>query len=105
VKYFDFVDEKGTFTYLTKASTVYSSNIEGNSIDLNSFMNYESSKEKLKTGKEIKETEKLISAYKLAQRSSLSKEKSLKSRPLARKMVFSRKTRETVLGNPLRRIL
>jgi Fic family protein len=78
VKYFDFSDEKGTLAYLTKASAVYSSNIEGNSIDLNSFMNYELSKEKFKTGKEVKEIEELISAYELAQNNSLSEENLLK---------------------------
>lgn len=71
VKYFDFSDDKGTFDYLTKASAVYSSNIEGNSVDLNSFMNYELSKEKFKTGKEIEEIEELISAYNFAQNQPL----------------------------------
>lgn len=71
VKCFDFSDDKGTFDYLTKASAVYSSNIEGNSVDLNSFMNYELSKEKFKTGKEIEEIEELISAYNFAQNQPL----------------------------------
>ena len=47
IEKFDFSENKGGFDYLTKASAVYSSNIEGNSIDLNSFMNYELSKEKI----------------------------------------------------------
>jgi len=34
---FNFSESKSNFDYLTKASTVYSSNIEGNSIDLNSY--------------------------------------------------------------------
>lgn len=38
---FDFSENRGKFDYLTKSSAVYSSNIEGNSIDLNSYMNYE----------------------------------------------------------------
>lgn len=38
---FDFSESKAGFDYITKASAVYSSNIEGNSIDLNSYMNYE----------------------------------------------------------------
>lgn len=78
VEYFDFSDHKGTFDYLTKASAVYSSNIEGNSVDLNSFMNYELSKEKFKTGKEIEEIEGLISAYEFAQNNSLSEANLLK---------------------------
>ena len=41
IENFNFSKGNGNFEYLTKASAVYSSNIEGNSIDLNSFMNYE----------------------------------------------------------------
>lgn len=66
IKNFDFSDQRGDFEYLIKSSAVYSSNIEGNSIDLNSFMNYELSKEKFKPGKEIKEIEDLIEAYDFA---------------------------------------
>ncbi len=71
VAIFDFSNNKSEFEYLTKASAIYSSNIEGNSIDLNSFMNYEFSKEKFKAGKEIKEIEDLIEAYGFAQNNSL----------------------------------
>ena len=41
IKDFDFSENRGGFEYLTKSSAVYSSNIEGNSIDLNSYMNYD----------------------------------------------------------------
>ncbi|MCF6271413.1 MAG: Fic family protein [Melioribacteraceae bacterium] len=68
---FNFSQENGDFEYLTKASAVFSSNIEGNSIDLNSFMNYELNKGKFKTGKEIDEIENLITAYNFAQTNSL----------------------------------
>ncbi|MEN8227363.1 MAG: hypothetical protein ABFS38_04350 [Bacteroidota bacterium] len=34
IRGFDFTDTKGEFEYLTKASAIYSSNIEGNSINL-----------------------------------------------------------------------
>ncbi len=71
IEVFDFSDASGKFDYLTKASAVYSSNIEGNSIDLNSFMNYELNKNKLKVGKEIEEIENLISSYNFAQNNSL----------------------------------
>ena len=57
ISHFDFSEQKGGFDYLTKASAVFSSNIEGNSIDLNSYMNYELSKENFKVGKEIEEIE------------------------------------------------
>ena len=68
---FDFTINRGGFEYLTKASAVYSSNIEGNSIDLNSYMNYELNKQKFKVGKEIKEIEDLIKAYEFAQNNNL----------------------------------
>ena len=68
---FDFSENKGGFDYLTKASAVYSSNIEGNSIDLNSYMNYELSKKKFKAGKEIEEIENLIESYEFAQNNKL----------------------------------
>ena len=72
IENFDFSEDNGGFEYLTKASAVYSSNIEGNRIDLNSYMNYELSKEKFKIGKEIEEIEDLIEAYGFAQNNKLS---------------------------------
>lgn len=71
IKNFDFSDNSGEFEYLTKSSAVYSSNIEGNSIDLNSYMNYEMNKDKFKVGKEIEEIEDLIEAYSFAQNNRL----------------------------------
>lgn len=71
IKDFDFSENGGGFKYLTKSSAVYSSNIEGNSIDLNSFMNYEMNKDKFKTGKEIAEIEDLIKSYEFAQTNRL----------------------------------
>ena len=68
---FDFSENRGEFEYLTKSSAVYSSNIEGNSIDLNSYMNYAMNKDKFKAGKEIKEIEDLIEAYEFAQNNKL----------------------------------
>lgn len=74
IQNYDFSESEGGIDYLTKSSAVYSSNIEGNSIDLNSFMNYELNKEKFKPGKEIEEIEDLIEAYEFAQKNSLTEE-------------------------------
>lgn len=74
VAQFDFSEKNGGFEYLTKASAVYSSNIEGNSVDLNSYMNYELTEKKCQPGKEIKEIEHLITAYGLAQENRLTEE-------------------------------
>ena len=71
IENYDFSEDNGEFEYLTKASAVYSSNIEGNSIDLNSYMNYELNKEKFKVGKEVEEIEDLIEAYGFAQSNKL----------------------------------
>lgn len=67
----DFLKDKVSFEYLTKSSAVFSSNIEGNSIDLNSYMNYEMNKDKFKAGKEIEEIENLIKGYEFAQNNQL----------------------------------
>ena len=74
IKDFDFSENRGGFEYLTKSSAVYSSNIEGNSIDLNSYMNYEMNKDKFKVGQEIEEIEDLIEAYGFAQNNKLNEE-------------------------------
>ena len=71
IKNFDFSENRGGFDYLTKSSAVYSSNIEGNSIDLNSYMNYEMNKDNFKVGKEIEEIEDLIESYEFAQNNKL----------------------------------
>ena len=71
IKDFDFSESRGEFEYLTKSSAVYSSNIEGNSIDLNSYMYYEMNIDKFKIGKEIEEIEDLIEAYEFAQNNKL----------------------------------
>ncbi|NOU18789.1 MAG: Fic family protein [Bacteroidales bacterium] len=68
---FDYAEKSTDLGYKTQTSAVYSSNIEGNSIDLNSFMNYKLSQEKFKPQKEIQEIENLISAYEFAQSNDL----------------------------------
>ena len=71
VELFDFAEKSTDLGYKTQASAVYSSNIEGNSIDLNSYMNYKLSQEKFKPQKEIQEIENLVSAYEFAQSNPL----------------------------------
>jgi Fic family protein len=78
VKNFDFNFKDLELGYQTQASAVYSSNIEGNTIDLNSFMNFKLSNEKFKRGKEIKEIEDLILAYDFAQKGILNQKNFLK---------------------------
>ncbi|HEU4496587.1 MAG TPA: Fic family protein [Flavobacterium sp.] len=81
---FDFSENIG-LSYQTQASAVYSSNIEGNSVDLNSFMNYQLSKEKFKPQKEIKEIEDLVKAYSFAQGEALTEKNLLKAHKIISK--------------------
>lgn len=93
IKDFDFSEHQGGFEYLTKSSAVYSSNIEGNSINLNSFMNYEMNKEKFKTGKEIEEIEDLIEAYEFAQINKLNEKNLLNCHKIFSKTFLIRSKR------------
>lgn len=81
---FDFI-ENTDLGYQTQASAVYSSNIEGNSVNLNSFMNYQLSKEKFKPQKEIQEIEDLIDAYSFAQSEILNEKNFLKTHKILSK--------------------
>jgi len=76
---FNFTHSNKDFSYLTKASAVYSSNIEGNTIDLNSFMNYELNKSKFNSTREIEEIENLVKAYEFAQKSELNENNMLEN--------------------------
>ncbi len=90
IQSFDFGGQNIDLGYQTQASAVYSSNIEGNSIDLNSFMNYKLLKDKPKPQKELQEIEDLIEAYEFAQ-SEILNEKNLLTvhKLLSRKLVVS----------------
>ena len=71
---YDFSEVKSRFEYLTKTSCLYSSKIEGNRLDLNSFMNYDMNPAKSKGGKEFTEIEDLIVAYQFAQNNTLNEQ-------------------------------
>ncbi len=76
---FNFVEKNIDLGYTTQASAVYSSNIEGNSIDLNSYMNYKLSPQKTPPHKEIQEIENLVLAYTFAQSNPLTEKNLLQS--------------------------
>lgn len=71
IRDFGFEKINGNLGYNIQASAVYSSNIEGNSVDLNSFMNYKLSSQIKHPQKEIREIENLIAAYEFAQNNTL----------------------------------
>ena len=89
---FDF-KKNDDILYQTQASAVYSSNIEGNSIDLNSFMNYKMSSQKIKPKKELKEIEDLIVAYKFAQENNLTEKKFLQTHKILTEDILIKKFR------------
>lgn len=70
--------EQNNFNYLLNASAVFSSNIEGNTIDLNSFLNLKNDL-KFTKPKEIKEINDLIKAYNFAKGNPLSEKNFLKT--------------------------
>ncbi len=69
---------KTDLEYLIESSAVYSSNIEGNPMDLNSFMNANAFKQKAKP-KEYSEIVELVGAYDFARENKLTENNLLKA--------------------------
>ncbi len=65
--------------FRVKTSAVYSANIEGNSVDINSFLNSEVSKDAFKPRKEIDEISDLVKAYEFAIENDLSEKNLLEA--------------------------
>ena len=101
IEQYDFTENNGNFYYLTKVSAVYSSNIEGNTINLNSFMNYELSKSKFKPTKEIEEIENLITAYEFAQKTELTESNMLESHKILSKTLLIKSKRGKYREEPV----
>ena len=73
-------DDLPPLTFSFEASAVYSSNIEGNSIDLDSFMNSKlDRRSRAFIAKERKEIESLVEAYQFAQKHVFSEKNLLKA--------------------------
>jgi len=85
------LDRLPTTTFSVEASAVYSSNIEGNTIDLDSFMNSKlgrlNNRFKIKERKEI---EKLVEAYRFAQKHALHEKNFLKAHGILSKTILPR---------------
>lgn len=60
--------------YRNQVSAVFSSNIEGNSVDLNTYLNSVINAQKLKPGKEIEEINDLVRAHEFAQANALTEQ-------------------------------
>ena len=72
------------FDYYEASASTYSSNIEGNTTSLDSFLKYASSKA-LRQTKEIKEIEELVSAYQFAKENPLTKSSFFKAHKMLSK--------------------
>ena len=81
--------DSNNFEYYMESSAVYSSNIEGNTIDLNSFMNSKFLGIK-KCNKEHKEIVDLIEAYKFAERNTMNEKNFLKAHEILSKHILIR---------------
>ncbi|MDQ7008838.1 MAG: Fic family protein [Candidatus Gracilibacteria bacterium] len=68
------------FEYLTESSSVFSLKIEGNSLDLNSFMNMKLNSTK---SKDLEEIENLIKSYNFAQKNNLDEKNFLNTHKIA----------------------
>ncbi len=74
------------FSYMTESSALYSANIEGNTLDLNSFMNLRGKSTTRK--KEVTEIENLIASYEYARVHPLDEKHFLKSHALSSKTLL-----------------
>jgi Fic family protein len=74
------------FTYMIESSALYSANIEGNTLDLNSFMNLRNRVSPKK--KEVDEIENLIDAYHYAQEHTLTEKNFCRTHALSSKTLL-----------------
>lgn len=64
-------EPKSDLQFSFESSAVFSSNIEGNTVDLNSYMNQKQIKTKFKSHKEVAEISDLVEAYRFASENPL----------------------------------
>ncbi len=75
-------------SYSVDSSAVFSSNIEGNNIDLNSYMNQKMVKSKFKNTKDLAEIDNLVKAYNFAQEKPLTEENFLEVHRILAKSIL-----------------
>lgn len=90
---YNFSSQKLEFGYSIRASAVYSANIEGNTLDLNSYMNYKLAEKILKPLKEVAEIDELVQAYEYAQNHELNEKAFLKCHELFSKTLLIKSKR------------
>lgn len=80
--------EQVSLTFLIDTAAVYSSNIEGNTLDINSFLNNRMAPKKHRS-KEAKEIEDLVSAYEFTKKHTFNEKNMLKTHGLLSKEFVS----------------
>lgn len=90
---YQFAETKAGEEYQIQSSAVFSSNIEGNTLDLNSYMNAKLSKEIFGKRKEIQEIDDLVDAYEFAKKHDLNEKNFLKSHEILSKELLIKSLR------------
>ncbi len=86
-------NDKLDLGYQTQVSAILSSNIEGNSIDLNSYFNLKLAQEIFKPKKDFQEIEDLVSAYEFAQKNELNERSFLETHRILSKNLLIKSKR------------
>jgi Fic family protein len=93
VKSFDLASKEFDLGYRIQASAVFSSNIEGNTLDLNSYMNLKNGKALKNINKEISEIDDSIEAYNFTRENPLNEHNLLKAHKLLSKNILIKSKR------------
>jgi len=93
VKSFDIESKDFDLGYRIKASAVFSSNIEGNTLDLNSYMNLKIKNELKYKNKEVSEIDDLVEAYDFARETKLNQTTFLESHRILSKNILIKSNR------------
>ena len=87
--------------YRIQASAVYSSNIEGNTLDLNSYMNLKIKNELTYKKKEISEIDDLVAAYNFAGQTKLNESNFLEAHRILSKNLLIKANRGNYRQQPI----
>ncbi|MFA5879067.1 MAG: Fic family protein [Candidatus Margulisiibacteriota bacterium] len=101
VKSFEHLTADFDLGYQFQAAAVFSSNIEGNSLDLNSYMNLKMRQQSLKENKEVKEIDDLIYAYRFSLENTLSEVNFLKAHQFLTKTILSKSKQGKYRNEPI----
>jgi Fic family protein len=98
---FNVESEEFDLGYRIQASAVFSSNIEGNTLDLNSYMNLKIKNELKYKKKEVSEIDELIEAYNFARTSDLNENTFLEAHRLLSRSILIKSERGKYRNQPI----